>query len=367
MRLSSSPSFTSDASINSKHRIRLARSVRMLIAILGIFFLCALVIAQPVEVTPVDPDGWAKEQAFFSQRRAEFLDHVKGAKNIVVAKGFGAISDWSSGYENAPLWKIDWKRQQKFCKGIAEVLFRNPSKITFPEPQFSISRDPAEKLAGLMPLAYPTCSSNVDPSGEVKTRKEQQEEIKNKSLDWLSYRWAQLRRYSAPQFIGYEWLYRGEKSQDGSYKPRVLELSYTAGLDPRGCPLWGGRFGDENVTRDEQSKVVLAKIDDEFIFFEFGRYSKDAGKTSAAEIKEVGDWWGRVDQPYVTATGSMHNLNHTLVKGKPHGIGTISGGSFPGTFGPGPYPYGNACVFNFDSSKPGKSDQTPMKSSRQSK
>jgi hypothetical protein len=307
--------------------------------------------AQTTVIQPINPEGWAKEQAFFSQRRVEFLDHVKGAKKLVIAKGYDGVTSIVVGYDGIRNWKIDWKAQRAFCTRITNVVFKNQHQMSFPEPNFSMYRDPAEKILELPALSYPTCSFQSFQS--IKLEKERQEEIKQKNLDWLTLSTTQVRYYSSPQFQMYEELY---PILDDSPNPKVigrkLSLEYSAGLDERGCHLWGGRFQDHNENRDVNSKVVAGVIDGEFVFFEFGKYGDKTGLRSEAQRKGVGEWWGKPGQRYLLATGARHNLNHTLMIGRGHDSQSISSGAFPSARGIAPYEYGNACVFNFDAIPP---------------
>jgi hypothetical protein len=109
--------------------------------------LASNVWAQAKDAQYFDPAGLAQEHAFFSQRRTDLLNHVWNAKNLILSKRYDDIAPW----------KIDWPRQKAFYKKVAQVVFKEQNRRTFPEPQFFTYRDPAEKLAGVWSVAYPSC------------------------------------------------------------------------------------------------------------------------------------------------------------------------------------------------------------------
>jgi hypothetical protein len=311
-------------------------------------FLHLASAAQTASVQPINPEGWAKEQAFFTQRRAEFLDHVKGAKNLIVAKGWDGVTSIVVGYDGIRDWKINWPVQRAFCTRIARVVFKNQQQMSFPEPNYSLLRDPAEELTALRFIAYPTCQAyKYSPAG-IAHRKKQQEEIQNSVADWLTYPWSQFRKYSEKQFTMTEWISPPSEKSRGQEVMRELSIEYSAGLDERGCHRWGGRFQDHNKNRDDNSKVVAAVIDGEFVFFEFGTYNDETGIASEEKRKKLGDWWGKPGQRYLLATGARHNLN---------GSDSISSGAFPSARGIEPYDFGNACVINFDTAPTGTANK----------
>lgn len=314
----------------------------------------ALLVAS---VKPLHPEGWAREQAFFKERRAVFLAHMQGAKNIVVAKRFAETAS-VLGYDGIKDWKINWPEQRKFCTKVAKVLFKDPTQMSFPEPNFSAYRDPAEKLLEQSTLSYPTCADAKDMSADDALGKKKRQS----NPDWLNFTGLYAvegfgvdRRYYTPQFQMYERIYRVDDDdhfRKDALDKRSLKIEYSAGIDEGGCGSvwggWGGYFEDHNINRDINSKVVTGVIDGEFIFFEFGTYNEDRGGKNAALRKSNGDWFGKPNQRYVLATGARHNLNHTLVAGKGQQSAIISSGAFPGGRMAAPYDYGNACVFNFD-------------------
>ncbi len=93
----------------------------------------------PIEVNPIDPAGWVKEQDFAEGVHAELLAHIEGAKNISIPKAPRAFA-----------WKIDWKAQQAYCLDIADALFKNKRRLSFPAPTFSATRDSTSKLVEVL-------------------------------------------------------------------------------------------------------------------------------------------------------------------------------------------------------------------------
>lgn len=327
--------------------------VAMLLVELG-FAQSSTAPAQAAEI--FDPVGWAEEQAFYKQRQDQLLEHIKGAKNIEVAKGWQGVAPWP----------INWDAQQKFCHRIADALFKEPQRLTFPEPQFSAYRDPAEKLREL-PVAFPNCPTvNHDMESTIRYIKKYYPARKaigdyspiasepryyvEKDLLIKEFRDIDLR----PSFGGA----RGNVSVWGQpenlKKIEMVSYDHQVGLDDRGCPLWGSSvMEDNNWDRAEDSKMILTRVDDEYVFIEIGTFDKDHG-VSAARAKATGGWFSTAGKRYITATGVQNNLYYTLVpESRRDKQGFIYGAplNIKGTVQNWAEPYAYACVINFDGPK----------------
>ncbi|MEO8120221.1 MAG: hypothetical protein ABI606_13010 [Rhodoferax sp.] len=309
--------------------------------------------ANPAQENEIfDPVGWAEEQAFYKQRQDRLLTHIQGARNIEVAKGWQGIAPWP----------INWDAQQKFCHRVADVLFKEPQRLKFPEPDFAAYRDSAEKLKEVLPVAFPKCA-NRDNEAESAYLNERPEWRKAPG-DYEPSAATTPRYYASKNIFIREYRNtvlrptidsaRGKLSvfalPEILRKIEIVSYDYEAGLDEKGCPLWGATFmEDNNWDRAENSKMVLTRIDDEYVFVEIGTFDNDHG-VSAARAKATGGWFSTPGKRYVTATGIHNNLYYTLIPEAKRSRRYIydpplnSGGAMQNWA----EPYAYACVINFD-------------------
>jgi hypothetical protein len=144
----------------------------------------------------------------------------------------------------------------------------------------------------------------------------------------------------------------------------VLTYDYRAGMDSKGCPVWGASvIKDNDWDRDEDSKMVLTRIDDEYVFIEIGTFSVARG-VSAAEAKSIGDWFSTAGKRYVTATGVHNNLYYTLVPESRREKNFIYDArlNIYGVEQNWAEPYAYACVINFDGPEAGRTSAKPAHS-----
>jgi hypothetical protein len=323
--------------------------------------------AQVPDAEVFDPVGWAEEQTFYKHRQDQLLSHITGAKNIEVAKGWQGVAPWP----------INWDAQQKFCHRVADVLFKEPHRLTFPEPQFSAYRDPAEKLREVLPVSYPNCASmNHDVESTIRYVKERygRRKANDGSLvgggrtRYYVEKDLFIREYRDPSLNYVEVLHR---SPSGGWQAEhelrdydVLTYDYRAGMDSKGCPVWGASvIKDNDWDRDEDSKMVLTRIDDEYVFIEIGTFSVARG-VSAAEAKSIGDWFSTAGKRYVTATGVHNNLYYTLVPESRREKNFIYDArlNIYGVEQNWAEPYAYACVINFDGPEAGRTSAKPAHS-----
>lgn len=327
--------------------------VAMLLVELG-FAQSSTAPAQAGEI--FDPVGWAEEQAFYKKRQDQLLEHIKGASNIEVAKGWQGVAPWP----------INWDAQQKFCHRIADVLFKEPLRLTFPEPQFSAYRDPAEKLRDVWSVAFPNCSWMKDVEPTINFIKK--EFARRKTTGDYSLNGSRPRYYVESSVLIQERRnielrpsYGGARGNvsvwgqpENLKKIEMVSYNYEAGLNSKLCPLWGSTvMEDNNWDRAEDSKMILTRVDDEYVFIEIGTFDKDHG-VSATRAKATGGWFSTAGKRYITATGVQNNLYYTLVpESRRDKKGFIYGAplNIKGTVQNWAEPYAYACVINFDGPK----------------
>ena len=312
--------------------------------------------AQALESKIFDPVGWAEEQAFYKKRQDQLLDHIKGARNIEVAKGWQGVAPWP----------INWDAQQKFCHRVADVLFKERQRLTFPEPHFAAYRDPAEKLREL-PVAFPNCpTEGHDVESTIRYIKKNYPARKatgdyspiasepryyvEKNLLIKEFRKLDLR----PPLGGWRddrFMTNGPSANPSDKEIEMVTYDYKAGLDNKGCYLWGSSvMEDMNWDRDEDSKMILTKIDEEYVFIEIGTFDKEHG-LSAANAKSMGGWFSTAGKRYITATGVQNNLYYTLrpeSRRPKEGYGYGAPLNIKGAMQNWAEPFAYACVVNFD-------------------
>lgn len=329
-----------------------------------VFGMSFAIRAQVPDAAIFDRVGWAEEQAFYKQRQDQLLDHIKGAKNIEVAKGWQGVAPWP----------INWDAQQKFCHRVADALFKEPKRLTFPEPQFSAYRDPAEKLREVLPVPFPNCS-HMHKDVELIFKYVKKEFARRKAASDYSLDGSRPRYYVEKNLFIQErrnielrppfGAARGNVSVWGQsedlQKIEMVNYNYEAGQDEKGCPVWGSTVMEDNDwDRAEDSKMILTRIDDEYVFIEIGTFDKDHG-VSAAKAKATGGWFSTAGKRYVTATGVHNNLYYTLVPESRREKSFVYGAplNIKGTMQNWAEPYAYACVINFDGPEASRFDAKP--------
>ncbi len=338
------------------------------VCLLNLLMCITFVVGAQVPYVEVfDTVGWEEEQNFYKQRQDQLLGHIKDASNIEVAKGWQGVAPW----------QINWDAQQKFCHRVANVLFKEPYRLTFPEPQFSAYRDPAEKLREVLTVSYPNCATqNHDVESSIRYVKERygRRKVNDGSLvrggrtRYYVEKDLLIREYRDPSLNYVEVLrlsQSGSRQLDRELRDHdVVTYDYRAGLDSKGCPIWGSSvIKDNDWDRDEDSKMVLTRIDDEYVFIEIGTFSAARG-VSSVEAKSTGGWFSTAGKRYVTATGVYNNLYYTLVPEslREKNFTYDARLNIYGVEQNWAEPYAYACVINFDGPEAGRASVKPAHS-----
>jgi hypothetical protein len=211
---------------------------------LAAILLVEIGFAQPT-TTPaqagetIDPVGWAEEQAFYKQSQDQLLEHIKGARNIEVAKGPQGVAPWP----------INWDVPQKFCHRVADAQFKKPQRLTLSEPQFAAYRDRAEKLHELWPVAFPNCSWLKEVELTIKFIKKEfsrRKAAEDYSLNRSRPHYYVEKNLLIPEFrkIDLRPFFGGARCNvsiwwqpENLKKTEMIVYDHIVCLDDRGCPL----------------------------------------------------------------------------------------------------------------------------------
>lgn len=280
-------------------------------------------------LVPVNSTYWELEQKIVAQRRQEFLAFIGRATNIdtpIAPKQFS--------------WEIDWDAQQAYCKDIADALFKNRSRLSFPEPDFSQFRDPVDKLLPVLDRAMPSCKTD---------------------------RWRKDKRYYVGRVLGQQEAAaegrlstspagnEGERyyaSDDGLIRENVRFSTddivfHFDGNTPVGCPdldIAAVDLGDEPYVATSSpgrfTKTILFAVDGKLTIAVFGRRSADPYESQKP-------FFG-ANQGFVFAHGLKENLYKYFALTEPEsGLVAQGGYSSEDPERGHPYhPYG--CFINFD-------------------
>lgn len=323
--------------------------------------------SQILEIVAVDPEGWLKEQKFVEAVRKDFLLHIEDAKNIKIPANPKAFA-----------WKIDWYKQQTYCADVADALFKNRLRLSFPDPSFSATRDPSSMLAEVL-RKLPNSeglkwrlSGNSPESAAVEFEKAIAEESMRQGKPTRMRRGACDSPYWQRNYVGavrdavYQFTEMVNPDQTGCIGNvglrRKLEVdgSYSQLLngDWFSSGIWGAYPNDTSADdRAEAAKAILGSIDGLPVIFEFGTYIFPLVKLGEMAPAKS-DWgkplYGKKGQHYVLVTHPMKNFENTVSLG-----GFAIDGPLPekqGTRGLNGWPdpkFGNdssryACFINFD-------------------
>lgn len=92
------------------------------------------------------PQAKVKQNQLRQEVRQRFLKHIEHARNISIP------------YDPKEFfWKIDWKSQQNYCKSVADALFKHKERLTFREPDVSLSKQTIEEANEKIKGAFPGC------------------------------------------------------------------------------------------------------------------------------------------------------------------------------------------------------------------
>lgn len=325
------------------------------------------IFAQTLETVPIDPEGWLREKNFVEVVRKDFLFHIEGAKNISIPANPKAFA-----------WKIDWKKQHAYCVDVADALFKNMRRLSFPEPSFSATRDPSSKLVEVLrKLPAPEglkwrLSGNSPESAAVEFEKAIAAESARQGKPTRMRKGACDSPYWQRSYVGvvgseiYQFTEMVNPDQTGCIGnvelSRKIEVdgSYRQLLDGDwfSSGIWGAYPNDTSADdRAEAVKAILGSIDGFPVIFEFGIYTFPLVKLGEMAPAKS-DWgkplYGKNGQRYVLVAHPKKNFENTSSHG-----GFAIDGPLPekqSTRGLNGWPdpkYGNdssryACFINFD-------------------
>ncbi|WP_432241411.1 hypothetical protein [Herbaspirillum robiniae] len=304
------------------------------------------------------------EQKAIEERRGEFLAHLQNARNITLVRSDSAFS-----------WRIDWKAQREFCRKVVNALFRDKSHLKFPSPIFVSTLGSQAQLQQAVNRVLPTteCSRAVVDALDFNNKLVPSGSSMGSAFEPWGLSGYSLRLYST---------YENEKVFFVAeyINPRA---DYTVGdvnglwgaipsspVMARGFYLPAGASKQSNgisrscqprgnleavgypSSRSNMQKVVIGKIDERLMTFEFGTYSERRfpgyERMDVLQSSRSGPLWGRIGQQYVLVKDIEMSFVGSWALSRP-------GGSFAGDnqvmdAHTKDDAYSYACVINFDKS-----------------
>lgn len=332
--------------------------------------VCLHITSAAQTMIPVDPEGWATESGFVETVRQQFRRHIEGAKNITVPADSEAFA-----------WKINWTKQQAYCKDIADALFKNTQRFSFPEPSFSATRDSSSKLAEVLGSLPPPAGRQWTLSGYSPERSVNEfekaiaAESKRQGNPTRMYRGVCNSPYWHRNYVGvegngvYQYTEMVNPKQAGGLddailcRPIEITGSYRQSLDGDwfGSEIFGAFPNDTSPDdRTEKSTVILGAVDGSPVIFEFGTYTfplVNLGEMGPSKSNFGKPLYGKDGQSYVLVAHPQKNFENAQILGGfaingplPEGQGTRGLNGWPDPkFGNDSSRY--ACFINFDATK----------------
>lgn len=255
------------------------------------------------------------EQKTIEGRRREFLEHLENARHIELARSDSAFS-----------WRIDWKAQRDFCRKVVNALFRDRRDLEFPSPMFVSTLESQEKLQQALNRVLPTIECTRAVVDELNFNKKL---VSNGSLMGSAFDPWGLNGYALR-------LYSTNKNEKTFFIAEYINPQANYAVDDvnglwgaipnspimaRGFFLTAGvskqstgssrscqpRGNLESVgypsSRSNMQKVVVGKINERLMTFEFGTYSDKLflgyENMFIAQSSSARSLWGRNGQSYV--------------------------------------------------------------------
>ena len=337
------------------------------------------------------PLAWQWEQKAITQRHQEFLDHIKGARNISIPK---AQEDF--------FWEIDWDARQMYCTKVAEALFSKPAKFKFPEPFYSKNRNkPSSVPTAREKKLYLDCATS-----SVASRSEERKKWVKEAKDYA----AEINRIdpatdsanlvppvaAVREFVGNgKNEFASETFSASRYGGGYFE-NYSVTLekgDGKQCPKFASISGDAEIYdghlvgggRTNSAHSVLLQVGNEFIAATLGTYEVSKGDipifsevfhrspasgylslspdgnaidvsfeedksdmTHLFENINKNQTWGTKGQGFLLIKSARYNLSTTWAKTDPYKNGANPSHDHSRGLAQQMNEYEFACVINFD-------------------
>lgn len=276
----------------------------------------ASVIAEPPSLpsgsatSPVNPEMWREFLGDWAELKANFLEHIKGARNISIPIAPNEFD-----------WKVDWEAQQRYCRRIADAIFGDPQRIDFPLPDVIAVRDGVAATYEALGRALPKCVTPEPGTDERLRRLVKREKawptrwsIDVMQRNWLPEKWRGRTAIKSrlAYLIGDDYVL--EYSYDRSEPYEVLTTVWRALYRPdplNGCPS----RDKDGPTIDPTTALgygyfhpsILVKVDGHPVPVDFGVYSY-RGAEDIQESLAKDRRWGRAGQKYLIVRSLRHNF-----------------------------------------------------------
>jgi hypothetical protein len=260
--------------------------------------------------SPADPEMWREFLGDWAELKANFLEHIKGARNISIPIAPNEFD-----------WKVDWEAQQRYCRRIADAIFGDPQRIDFPLPDVMAVRDGVAATYEALGRAFPKCVTPRPGTDEMLRNIVRGEKGRptRRFIDFFRDNWRPEKwrgetaiKSRLAYLIGDDYVLK--YSYDRSEPYEALTTVWWAHYRPdplNGCPSEsksGPTIALAAVPPYAYFRPsILIKVDDHPVPVDFGTYSYP-GTEDMQEWVVKDRRWGRAGQKYLVVRSLQHDF-----------------------------------------------------------